>query len=94
MILSDGTVYPQKGRSLLADRQVDAKTGTIRIGALFPNPDNVLRPGQFARVRAVTQTKQGAILVPQRAVMELQGGYQVGVVGPDNKVEIRPDQGR
>jgi membrane fusion protein (multidrug efflux system) len=90
LILSDGSVYPQKGRFLLADRQVDVKTGTIRIGALFPNPGNVLRPGLFARVRAMTQTEKDAILLPQRAVMELQGNYQAGVVSQDNKVEIRP----
>jgi membrane fusion protein (multidrug efflux system) len=88
--LSDGSVYPHKGSFLLADRQVDVKTGTIRIGALFPNPGNVLRPGLFARVRAVTQTKKDALLVPQRAVTELQGNYQAAVVSSDNKVEIRP----
>jgi membrane fusion protein (multidrug efflux system) len=92
LILSDGSVYPHKGRFLLADRQVDTKTGTITIGALFPNPGNVLRPGLFARVRAVTHTKKGALLVPQRAVTELQGQYQVAVVSSDNKVEIRPVQ--
>jgi len=69
---------------------VDVKTGTINIAALFPNPRNILRPGQFARVRAVTRTRQGALLVPQRAVTELQGSYQVAVVTGDNKVEIRP----
>lgn len=92
LILSDGSLYPHKGRFLLADRQVDTKTGTITIGALFPNPGNVLRPGLFARVRAVTHTKKGALLVPQRAVTELQGQYQVAVVSSDNKVEIRPVQ--
>lgn len=90
MTLSDGTVYPHKGRFFLADRQVDVKTGTIRIAALFPNPGNRLRPGQFARVRAVTKTKQGALLVLQRAITELQGSYQVAVVTPENTVEIRP----
>lgn len=90
LILSDGSVYPHKGSFLLADRQVDVKTGTIRIGALFPNPGNVLRPGLFARVRAVTSTKKDAILVPQRAATELQGQYQIAVVGSDNKVDIRP----
>ena len=90
MILSNGQVYPHKGRFFLADRQVDVKTGTIRIAALFPNPGNILRPGQFARVRAVTKTKLGALLVPQRAVTELQGSYQVAVVTPENLVEIRP----
>jgi membrane fusion protein (multidrug efflux system) len=89
MILSDGTLYQHKGRFFLADRQVDVKTGTIRIAALFPNPGNILRPGQFARVRAVTKTKEGALLVPQRAVTEMQGSYQVAVVTPDNRVDIR-----
>jgi membrane fusion protein (multidrug efflux system) len=69
---------------------VDVRTGTIKIAALFPNPGNILRPGQFARVRAQTMTKRGALLVPQRAVTELQGSYQVAVVGADNKVDIRP----
>jgi RND family efflux transporter MFP subunit len=90
LLLTDGSVYPHKGTYLLADRQVDVKTGTIRIAAAFPNPEYLLRPGQFARVRAITQTRSGAILVPQRAVTELQGGYQVAVVTRDNKVEIRP----
>ncbi|BFU92734.1 MAG: RND efflux system, membrane fusion protein [Nitrospira sp.] len=89
LILSDGTVYPHKGAFLLADRQVDVKTGTILIGALFPNPGNVLRPGLFARVRAVTKIRTDALLIPQRAVTELQGNYQVAVVNQDNKVEIR-----
>ena len=89
LVLSDGSIYPQKGNYLLADREVDVKTGTIRMAAVFPNPGNLLRPGLFARVRAVTKTKQGALLIPQRAVTELQGSYQIAVVGPDNKVEIR-----
>jgi membrane fusion protein (multidrug efflux system) len=89
LILSDGSVYAHKGNFFLADRQVDVKTGTIRVAALFPNPGNILRPGLFARVRAVTNTKQGALLVPQRAVTELQGRYQLAVVSPDNTVEIR-----
>jgi membrane fusion protein (multidrug efflux system) len=90
LILGDGSVYPHKGNYLLADRQVDVKTGTIRIAAVFPNPGNLLRPGLFARVRAVTKTKTGALLVPQRAVTELQGQYQIAVVDADNKVEVRP----
>jgi len=90
LILADGHVYPYKGEFALADRQVDVKTGTIRVGALFKNPGNILRPGQFARVRALITVKTGALLVPQRAVTELQGTYQVAVVGPDNKVDIRP----
>ena len=90
MTLSTGDVYPHKGWFFLADRQVDVKTGTIRIAALFPNQGNILRPGLFAKVRAPLSVHQGALLVPQRAVTELQGSYQVGVVTPDNKVEIRP----
>jgi membrane fusion protein (multidrug efflux system) len=90
LVLADGSLYPQKGNFAFADRQVDVKTGTLRVEGLFPNPGNILRPGQFARVRAILRTKTGALLVPQRAVTELQGSYQVGVVGEDNKVEIRP----
>ena len=90
MVLSSGDVYPHKGWFFLADRQVDVKTGTIRIAALFPNPGNVMRPGQYAKVRASVTVRQGALLVPQRSVSELQGSYQVGVVTPENKVEIRP----
>ena len=69
---------------------MDVKTGTIRVAALFPNPNNLLRPGQFARVRAVTKTKEKALLVPQRAVMEMQGSYQVVVVNAESKADIRP----
>jgi membrane fusion protein (multidrug efflux system) len=90
LVLADGSLYPKKGEFFVADRQVDVKTGTIRLAARFPNPDNILRPGQFARIRVVTNTKRGALLVPQRAVTELQGGYQLAVVTPDNKVEMRP----
>lgn len=90
LVLGGEKIYPHKGQFYLVDRQVDTKTGTIRVAALFPNPNNLLRPGQFARVRAVTKTKEGAILVPQRAVTEMQGSYQVAVVSPDNKVDIRP----
>jgi membrane fusion protein (multidrug efflux system) len=90
LVLADGSLYPKKGEFFVADRQVDVKTGTIRLAARFPNPDNILRPGQFARIRVVTNTKHGALLVPQRSVTELQGGYQVAVVTSDNKVEIRP----
>ncbi len=90
MVLSDGSVHPRKGAFAFADRQVDVRTGTIKVAALFPNPGNVLRPGQFARVRAQTTVKKGALLVLQRSVVELQGTYQVAAVGPDNKVDIRP----
>jgi len=89
LILSDGTAYPQKGSFFFADRQVDQKTGAIRIAGLFPNPSNILRPGQFGRVRAVTSTHNDALLVPQRAVTQLQGSYQVAVVNGDNKIEMR-----
>jgi membrane fusion protein, multidrug efflux system len=89
LILSDGTAYPEKGSFFFADRQVDPKTGAIRMAGIFPNPGNVLRPGQYGRVRAVTATKSDALLVPQRAVSELQGSYQVAVVGRDNKIEMR-----
>ncbi len=89
LILSDGSTYPEKGSFFFADRQVDQKTGAIRMAGIFPNPGNVLRPGQFGRVRAVTATKPAALLIPQRAVSELQGSYQVAVVGADNKIEMR-----
>ena len=90
LILGDGSLYPYTGKFYAIDRQVDVRTGTLRVAALFPNPTNILRPGQFVRVRVLIGTRQGALLIPQRAVMELQGSYQVAVVGPDNKVDIRP----
>jgi len=90
LILADGTVYPRKGRILATDRQVDNNTGTIRLVAAFPNPGNILRPGQYGRVRIQTSTKKGALLVPQSAVRELQGGYYVAVVSGDRKTNIRP----
>ena len=89
LILADGTVYPSKGRVLYTDRQVDITTGSIRVASAFPNPKNFLRPGQFGRVRASTYTRTGALLVPQRAVIELQGSFQLAVVGSDNKVSVR-----
>jgi RND family efflux transporter MFP subunit len=89
MILADGTLYPHKGRFFLADRQVDVRTGALRLLGLFPNPGNILRPGLYARVRAITKMKKGALAVPQRAVTELQGTYRVAVVSKDNKVDIR-----
>jgi len=89
LLLSDGSVYPKKGSFLAADREVDPKTGTIRMSATFPNPGNILRPGQYGRVRATTRTLVDARLVPQRAVSELQGGYQVRVVGSDNRLATR-----
>ena len=90
LVLSDGSAYPQKGWVEVADRQVDVKTGTIRIAGAFENPGGILRPGMFGRVRAVTGMDNGALLVPQRAVVETQGTYSVVVVGTDNKASIRP----
>ncbi|MGE5344651.1 MAG: efflux RND transporter periplasmic adaptor subunit [Acidithiobacillales bacterium] len=89
LILSDGSVYPHRGRGYLVGREVDPKTGTIAMAGLFPNPGNVLRPGQYAKVRTTMELQKGALLVPQRAVSELQGSYQVAVVGADNKVTIK-----
>jgi len=89
LILADGTVYPHKGKIIFTDRQVDPATGTIRLVAAFPNPGNVLRPGQYGRVRIQTSMSKAALLVPQSAVQELQGGYQVALVGADRKIAIR-----
>ncbi len=89
LVLSDGSVFPHHGRAILVGREVDVKTGTIQLAGAFPNPGNVLRPGQYAKVRVALNVKKGAILVPQRAVSELQGSYQVAVVGADNKVTIK-----
>ena len=89
LILADGTTYPREGTVYFADRQVNQSTGAIRIAGLFPNAGNFLRPGGYGRVRAATRIKRGALLVPQRAVTELQGSYQVAVVDSENKVGIR-----
>ena len=89
LILADGSVYPHKGTFYFADRQVNESTGAIRLAALFPNPANILRPGGYGKVRGVVRTQKDAIVVPQRAVSELQGSYQVAVVDGDNKVAIR-----
>ncbi|HEY4229199.1 MAG TPA: efflux RND transporter periplasmic adaptor subunit [Thermoanaerobaculia bacterium] len=89
LLLSDGSTYKHRGKPFLVGREVDVKTGTIQLAGAFPNPGNVLRPGQYAKVRVAMDVRKGAILVPQRAVSELQGSYQVGVVGPDNKVTIK-----
>ena len=89
LILADGSVFPHRGKPILVGREVDTKTGTIQIAGVFPNPGDVLRPGQYGKVRVAVDTRKGAILVPQRAVSELQGSYQVAVVGPDNKVTIK-----
>ncbi|PYQ22678.1 MAG: efflux transporter periplasmic adaptor subunit [Acidobacteria bacterium] len=89
LILDDGSTYGHPGKAVLVDRDVDVKTGTMTIKGFFPNPGNILRPGQYAKVRAALNVKTGALLVPQRAVAELQGGFRVGVVGEDSKVDIR-----
>ena len=89
LILADGSTYPRTGKFYAADRHVDAQTGAIRLAGLFPNPDNVLRPGQYGQVRFVSYVRPGALLVPQKAVTELQGMYQVAVVGSDDKVSVR-----
>lgn len=90
LTLSDGSVYPRKGWVVLTDRQVDVRTGTIRVAGAFDNPGGILRPGMFGRIRAVTGVARGALLVPQRSVVETQGSYSVVVVGTDNKASIRP----
>jgi membrane fusion protein (multidrug efflux system) len=90
LILGDGKVYPHKGKFYALDRNLDPKTGSIRYEVTFPNPGNNLRPGQFGKVRFVADTKKNALIVPQEAVSELQGNYQVVVVDQDNKAHIRP----
>lgn len=90
LILADGSTYEHPGKFFFADRQVNESTGAIRIAGVFPNPGNILRPGGYGKVRAVVRIQEGALLVPQRAVSELQGSYQVAIVGDDNKVNIRP----
>jgi len=90
LILADGSLYPHKGSFAFADRQVDIKTGTIKLAAVFPNPDNFLRPGQYGRIRVAAFVRKDALLVPQRAVTETQGKYMVAVVGADGKADIRP----
>jgi RND family efflux transporter MFP subunit len=90
LILSDGVLYGSPGKFYFADRQIDPQTGTMRIAAIFPNPNGILRPGQFGRVRARTGVLRNALLVPQMAVNEIQGTYQVVVLGSGNKAEIRP----
>ena len=92
LILGNGEVYPQKGKFYALDRSLDIRTGSIRYEVTFPNAGDTLRPGQFGKVRFVADMKKGAMVIPQEAVTELQGSYQVAVVGDDNKVSIRPVQ--
>jgi membrane fusion protein (multidrug efflux system) len=89
LILADGSVYPHKGHILLSGREVDVKTGTITTIGLFPNPGNLVRPGQYGKVRALVEEKKGALLVPQRALNELQGTFQVAVIGPGNRATVK-----
>ncbi|MGD0965070.1 MAG: efflux RND transporter periplasmic adaptor subunit [Candidatus Acidiferrales bacterium] len=89
LLLADGSVYPHTGKVLWTDRQVDSSTGTIRVAAAFPNSSNILRPGEYGRVRAVTEMRHDALLVPQAGVTELQGTFQAAVVGSDNRVRIQ-----
>ncbi len=89
LILADGTTYPHKGRVYFADREVNVRTGAIRVAGLFPNPGNILRPGQYGRVRTAIQVQKGALLVPQQAVFDLQGTHEIAVVDSANKVTIR-----
>lgn len=89
VVLADGSTYAHKGRFFAVNRQVDQRTGTLLVQGLFPNPDNILRPGGYAKVRAATQVADGALLIPQRAVIDLQGNYQVYVLGADDTVSVR-----
>ena len=89
LILSDGSIYPYKGEVAFADRQVDVRTGTIRVASVFPNPKRLLRPGMFSRLRVEMGIKKAARLIPQRAVTEVQGRYMVAVVNQENKVSIK-----
>jgi membrane fusion protein (multidrug efflux system) len=89
LVLDDGRVYEHQGKEALVDREVDVKTGTMTVRGFFPNPGNILRPGQYAKVRASIDVAKDALLVPQKAVVELQGGFRVGVVGADGSVDVR-----
>ncbi len=89
LILSDGSAYPHKGQVIFTDRQVDMQTGTIRVVGAFPNPGNILRPGQFGRIRALLGELHGAVVIPQRSITELQGTYEVAVVAAQNTISVR-----
>jgi membrane fusion protein (multidrug efflux system) len=89
LVLDDGSVFPHQGQAVLVDREVDPRTGTMTVKGIFPNPRHILRPGQYAKVRAALDVKTGALLVPQKAVTELQGGFRVVVVGADGKADVR-----
>jgi len=89
LILADGSVYPHRGRAVALDRQVDVTTGTVLARGVFPNPGNVLRPGQYGKVRVVAEVRKQALLVPQRAIHDVQGIQQVAIVKPDDTIEVR-----
>jgi len=89
LILADGSVYPRRGRAVALDRQVDVTTGTVLARGVFPNPGNLLRPGQYAKVRAVVEVRKNALMIPQRAVQDVQGIQQVAIVTPDDTIEVR-----
>jgi len=89
LILEDGSVFAEKGKAVLVDREVNVKTGTLTVKGFFPNPHNILRPGQYARIRATLDVRPHALVVPQKAVTELQGGSRVAVAGADGKADIR-----
>jgi membrane fusion protein (multidrug efflux system) len=98
LVLADGSVHPQRGEVVSIDRNIDSQTGAINVEASFPNPTKILRPGLFAKIRTVAETRPGALVVPKRALKEMQGKYQVFVVAPDGVVEVRnievgPDTG-
>ncbi len=90
LILVDGSTYPHQGKVAVLNRQADVTTGTFKVAALFPNENNLLRPGQFGRIRATMKVVKDALLVPQRAVTEMQGKFLLAIVGADNKIDIRP----
>lgn len=90
LVLADGSTYPRKGRAAALDRQVDVTTGTVLARGAFPNPGNILRPGQYAKVRIVVEVRKSALMIPQRAVQDVQGVHQVAVVGPDETIDVRP----
>src|SRR5207244_12155812 len=89
LVLADGSVYPTRGRAAALDRQVDVTTGTVLARGVFPNPGNVLRPGQYAKIRAVVEVRKNALMIPQRAVQDVQGIHQVAVVKADEAVDGR-----
>lgn len=98
LVLADGSVHPQRGEVVSIDRNIDSQTGAINVEATFPNPTKILRPGLFAKIRTVAETRSGALVVPKRALKEIQGKYQVFVVAPDGVVDVRtievgPDTG-